>query len=296
MTPWSDRSGRFAPLRAFAFAALFLPALWLVLAAACHGLGSRPTTEAIHQAGLWAIRLLAISLSITPLRIASRYAKLAGIRRMLGLSVLAYASLHFGLYIYDQHFDLGKVALEILKRIYLLIGFASFLGLLALGATSNDGMVRRLGAPRWNRLHQIVYGIAALAVVHFFMQSKLDETEAFIMAGLFALLFFARVAKRLQGDVTLAGTVVSAAGAAVLTGLAEAGWYSFKTGAPFELVLGANFDPSLGTRPAWFALAFGLVLVAARLSRPLFQARATDSGAARIARKMRDRLLSPSRG
>jgi sulfoxide reductase heme-binding subunit YedZ len=296
MTPWSDRTGRFAPLRAFVFAALFLPALWLAVAAARNGLGSRPTAEAIHQAGLWAIRLLAISLSVTPLRVASHYAKLAGIRRMLGLSVLAYAALHFSLYIYSQHFDMAKVASEIVKRIYLLIGFAGFLGLLALGATSSDGMVRRLGAPLWNKLHRIVYVIAVLAVVHFFMQSKLDETEAFIMAGLFGLLLFARVGKRVQGDLTLAGALASAVGAAVLTGLAEAGWYSFKTGAPFDLVLGANFDPSLGIRPAWCALAGGLVLLLARLSRPLFQQRPAVPGTPGIAKKVRDRLLAPLRG
>ncbi|MGD0633509.1 MAG: protein-methionine-sulfoxide reductase heme-binding subunit MsrQ [Beijerinckiaceae bacterium] len=296
MTPWSDRTGRFAPLRAFFFAALFLPALWLALAAARNGLGSRPTAEAIHQAGLWAIRLLALSLAMTPLRVASRYAKLAGIRRMLGLSVLAYAALHLGLYIYSQHFDMAKVASEIVKRIYLLIGFAGFLGLLTLGVTSSDAMVRRLGAPLWNKLHRIVYVIAVLAVVHFFMQSKLDETEAFIMAGLFGLLLFARVGKRVQGDLTLAGAVASAAGATVLTGLAEAGWYSFKTGAPFDLVLGANFDPSLGIRPAWCALGFGVVLVLARASRPLFQQRPGVAGTQGIAKKVRDRLLAPLQG
>lgn len=293
MTPWTDRTGHFAPLRALVFVLLFAPALWLAVAAWTHSLGSRPTTEAIHQAGLWAIRLLALALAVSPLRVASRYARLAGVRRMLGLAVLAYAALHFALYIYDQQFDLVKVASEIVKRIYLLIGFAGFCGLVALGVTSSDGMVRRLGASRWTRLHRLVYPIAALAVAHFFMQSKLDETEAFIMAGIFGLLGLARLARRLQGDLTFVATVSCASGAAAMTGLAEAGWYSFKTGAPFELVLGANFDLSLGLRPAWYALGAGLVLVLARALRPLFQRGRAVAGEQGVARK---RLFAPSRG
>ncbi len=293
MTPWTDRTGHVAPLRSVVFVVLFMPALWLAYAASTHGLGSRPATEAIHQAGLWAIRLLALVLALTPLRVASRYAKLAGIRRMVGLGVLAYAALHFALYIYDQQFDLGKVASEIVKRIYLLIGFVGFCGLVALGVTSSDGMVRRLGAMRWNRLHGLVYPVALLAVVHFFMQSKLDETQAFIMAGMFGLLGLARLAKRWQGDLTFAGTVICTMSAAALTGLAEAAWYSFKTGAPFDLVLGANFDLSLGLRPAWYALGAGIVLVLARALRPLVQRGRAVPGERGMTRK---RLFSPSRG
>jgi sulfoxide reductase heme-binding subunit YedZ len=273
MLPWTDRAGRFAPLRAFVFVFFLLPAAWLGYAAYANQLGSRPNTEAIHQAGLMAIRMLAFGLAITPLRVASRYATLIGVRRMLGLFALAYAALHFGLYIYDQHFDLAKVASEIVKRIYLLIGFVGFLGLVALGATSTDGMVRRLGAPLWNRLHQLVYVVTALAVVHFFMQSKLDETEPFIMAGIFALLGLARLAKRVQGDVTFVGAVACAIASAALTGVAEAAWYSIKTNAPFALILSANFDFSYTIRPAWYVLTAGGVLVLARLSRPLFRKR-----------------------
>ena len=90
------------------------------------------------------------------------------------------------------------------------------------------------------------------------------------MAGLFGLLGLARLARKLQGDLTIVSTLICALAAAALTGLAEASWYAIKTGAPFDLVLGANLDFSLGLRPAWYALAGGLVLVLARLSRPLF--------------------------
>ena len=91
---------------------------------------------------------------------------------------------------------------EIALRIYLTIGFAAVLGLAALAATSTDGMIRRLGARRWQRLHRLVYAIALLAVVHFCMQSKLDLWEPTIMAGLYAWLIFYRVLARPVGART----------------------------------------------------------------------------------------------
>ena len=270
LLPWTDRTGRFAPLRAFVFLLVFLPAAWIAMEAAQGWLGSRPTTEAIHQAGLWAIRLLAVATAVTPLRVASRNAKLIGVRRMLGLAVLGYALLHFALYIYNQQFDAAKITWEILTRIYLLIGFVALLGLVVLGATSTDGMVRRLGAPRWAALHRTVYAVAALGVVHFFMQSKLDETQPFILAGIFAVLGLARMTKGWLGDLSYATTIAIALAAAALTALAEAAWYSLKTGAPFDLILGANLDFTYTVRPAWYVLAAGAVLVLARTTRPLF--------------------------
>ncbi len=270
LLPWTDRRGQFAPLRAGVFVLLFAPALWLLVEATQGWLGSRPSVEAIHQAGLWAIRILAVGFAVTPLRVASRNAKLAGVRRMLGLAVLGYAALHFSLYIYDQNFAAGRITWEILTRIYLLVGFVALLGLAVLGATSSDGMVRRLGAPRWAALHRAVYAVVALCVVHFFMQSKLDETQPLILGGIFAGLAFARLARLVRGDVSIFATVLIAVFPAALTALAEAGWYAVKTGAPFDMILAANLDFTYTIRPAWYVLAAGKVLLAARLSRPLF--------------------------
>ncbi len=210
MLPWTDRSGNFAALRAVVFVLVLAPAAWIAVEASQGWLGSRATTEAIHQAGLWAIRLLAVAMAVTPLRVASRNAKLIGVRRMLGLAVLGYAFLHFVLYLYDENFAAGRIAWEILTRIYLLIGFLGLLGLVALGATSSDGMVRRLGAVRWTALHRLVYAVVALGAVHFFMQSKLDETQPLILAGIFVRLGLARSVRRWRGDLTYFATVLIA--------------------------------------------------------------------------------------
>jgi len=269
--PWLDRTGQFSSLRALTFTALLVPAGWLAVQAAFDLLGPRPVTEAIHQSGFWAIRFLALTLAITPLRSASRVSKLVGLRRMIGVSVFAYAALHLALYGLDQHFDLAKIASEIAKRIYLAIGFAGFVILSVLAATSTDAMIKRLGA-RWATLHKWVYATAALGAVHFFMQSKLDIGDAVAWGGIFFLLLAYRVVLRFERDPSV--FIIAALGgvSAIVTALFEAGWYSAAKGAPFGFVLEANLDIGGSTRPAWVVLAAATVLVAARLLRPYVSA------------------------
>ncbi|WP_020174311.1 sulfite oxidase heme-binding subunit YedZ [Methyloferula stellata] len=267
MWPWLDRTGRFSALRALTFALVIAPAVWLGTEAVMDWFGPRPVTEAIHQSGLWAIRLLALSLAITPLRAATRASKLIGVRRMIGVASFAYAALHLSLYVLDQHFALLHVASEIALRIYLTIGFATLVILSALAATSTDGMIKRLGAQRWTRLHKWVYAAAALGTIHFFMQSKLDVSEPIMMGGIFALLLADRALMRFVRDPAPWALAALAIGISLATALFEAGWYSLAKGAPFLFVLDANLDFSFAIRPAWFVLAAGMTLVAARILR-----------------------------
>ncbi|MEI9985970.1 MAG: ferric reductase-like transmembrane domain-containing protein [Aliidongia sp.] len=146
--PWQERNGRFSPLKAACFAALFVPALWVLGQALLGDLGPRPVTEAIHELGLWTIRLLFLALAITPLRLAWRWPQLILLRRMIGVAVFCYALAHVSGYVVDQGFDLAKVLSEIVSRIYLTIGAVAVLALVPLAVTSTDGMIRRLGARR----------------------------------------------------------------------------------------------------------------------------------------------------
>ncbi|HUB64974.1 MAG TPA: protein-methionine-sulfoxide reductase heme-binding subunit MsrQ [Methylocella sp.] len=268
MLPWTDRTGRFAPLKCAALAVVLVPALWIPIEARWGWLGERPVVEAIHQSGLWAIRLLAATLAVTPLKLALRWPKLIAVRRILGVSVLAYALLHLSLYIMNQHFDLAHVASEIILRIYLTIGFMAFCGLFLLGVTSTDGMIAWLGAARWLRLHRLVYAITILATVHFFMQSKLDITQPIIMAGVFSLLLGYRIARRRLGDLSPSQTGGLALAVALATALGEAVCYAFSYNAPLIQVLAANLDFSYAVRPFWFVLGVGFILFIARLGRP----------------------------
>ncbi|MGE5145492.1 MAG: sulfite oxidase heme-binding subunit YedZ [Candidatus Eiseniibacteriota bacterium] len=257
MLPWTDRAGRVVPLKAAVFAGLFLPGLWVAGAFYFGDLGARPVTEAIHQIGLWAIRFLFLSLAVTPLRQLWRWPKLVAVRRMIGVAAFFYAAIHLGLYTVDQMFDLSKVVSEIALRFYLTIGFVSLLGLAALAATSTDGMVRRLGGKKWQRLHQLVYLIAFVATIHFFLQSKSDVTEPTVMAGLGAWLLFYRLrawTSTGQERWPVAASALLALGATAVTAGGEAVYYWLKMGVDPLLVLNTNLSLDAGIRPAMAVL------------------------------------------
>ena len=171
IVPWRDRQGRFLSLKAAVLAAGFIPGILLAWWWARGMLGGRPVTEVIHGTGDWAIRYLLISLAITPAARVLNWQRLPTVRRIVGLTALAYALAHFSLYAVDQNFHLGVVVSEIARRFYLTIGFIVLCGLGALGVTSTNGWVRRLGA-RWKRLQRLVYGLGAIALLHYFIQSK----------------------------------------------------------------------------------------------------------------------------
>lgn len=255
-----ERSGRFSVEKALFLLASLLPAAWLAGRAMAGDLGPRPWTEAIHFTGLWAVRFLAVTLAISPLRRLLMLPKLYFGRRVFGLATLGYALLHLALFILDQ--GAGRALSEIVLRIYLVIGAVALLLLVALGATSWDGAIRRLGGERWNRLHKAVFVIAVLGSVHFFLQSKLDVTEPVLMSGVFLFLMVYRIAVKLFGTVTplgLAGLAVVASG---LTASAEMAWYGLATRVDPWLVLEANLSFDLGLRPAWWVLIGGLAVAA----------------------------------
>jgi len=267
MALWQDRRGRFSPLRAATLVALVSPALALLYFALTNDLGPRPFTEAIHIAGLWAVRFLMITLLITPLRRIARYPKLVDVRRMIGVATFCYAAAHISLFVADQMFDLFKVASEIVLRIYLTIGFVALLGLAALAVTSTDGMVRRLGR-RWQTLHNIVYLAGILALVHFFMQSKADVWEPTVMAGLLVWLLGYRLivwAYGARGRLPLAWAVLWTVAATLLTAAGEAAYFWLSMGAPLWAVLETNLSFELGLRPAQlvFAISAGVTLLGA---------------------------------
>lgn len=265
--PWNDRAGRLSWLKLAVFCAAFAPALWLAVQSAADMLGAKPVTEALHQAGDWAVRFLLLSLAVTPLRHLAQWPQLIMVRRMLGLTVLAYALLHLGLYVVQQSWDLWKVTSEIVLRFYLTIGFVALAGLIVLGLTSTDGMIRRLGAQNWNRLHRSVYALALLSLIHFFLQSKLDVTQPVLMAGFFFWLMGFRLLRRFRRDAGVLPLVLLAAFSAFATALAEAGWYAAMTGAPALRILAANLDVEVAIRPALWVLAAGVAMAMLAVAR-----------------------------
>lgn len=263
--PWTDRHGALSLLRLGVFVALLLPAASIACSLAFGPVQADPFEREQHAAGLWVVRLLLVTLAVTPLRRIFSWNRVLGVRRMLGVSVLAYALLHVTLYAAQEQWNLLKVASEIVLRFYLTIGFVALLGLVLLGATSFDAAIRRLGR-NWQRLHSLVYAIGILALFHFFLQSKSDVTQATLMTGFFVLLMLYRLAVKtgfsLANPLVLA--VCAGLGAAATAGI-EYAWYALATGIPADRVFLANFDISLTIRPAVWVGTTGLGVSAAAL-------------------------------
>jgi sulfoxide reductase heme-binding subunit YedZ len=155
-------------------------------------MGPNPQETLIRELGQWTIRLLAVVLAITPLRQVFGWVSLLQYRRMIGLFVFFYGSLHLLAYVvFDKAVDLVEVWIDVMDRPFITVGILAWVMLLVLAITSPQAILRRLGPNRWKTIHQMIYFVAFLAVLHFFwMRSgKLNFGEVWLWGGvLFALL------------------------------------------------------------------------------------------------------------
>jgi sulfoxide reductase heme-binding subunit YedZ len=266
---WRDAGGRLSWLRIATLALLFLP--WAIATYDFNfnleAVGARPLNNVIHRTGFWTLVFLLLALAITPLRRIARFNQLVDVRRMIGVGAFVYATCHISLYVADQMFDLAKVASEIAQRVYLTIGFATLLGLFALAVTSTDGMVRRLGGRRWQRLHSIVYGLGLLALIHYFQQTKADVSVPTFVAGLFGWMIAYRLLIKFRNARAEPPTwmlLVLSVVVAVLTFIAEAvGIGIVFNASPLRVLQSAfDFDDLTMIRPGWLVLGAGLIVVA----------------------------------
>lgn len=247
-------------LRLATLIALCLPAAELAWRWYSGDLGPRPVTLATHATGDWAVTFLLLSLAMTPARTLFDWMPLVHVRRRIGVAAALYALAHLLIYVLDQKWNLLVVATEIAKRFYLTIGFAALLVLTALAITSTNGWQRRLKR-NWKRLHWLVYPAVAVALVHFFIQSKVKIGEAAFAAGLFAWLMLWRVLPiRLRSSY--AGLMLLAVAATLVTVVFEASWYGLVNKIDPMRILAANLDPELAPRPAHKVLAVSLLVVA----------------------------------
>jgi sulfoxide reductase heme-binding subunit YedZ len=269
--PWRDRHGDFLKFKAAVLACMPIPGLvwafWLI-----HGdLGARPLNDVIHGLGSWTVRWLMLALAITPFARILEWPRLLTVRRMVGVTAMGYAVVHFSFYTADQNFNLLTVASEIVLRFYLTIGFVALSGLIALGVTSTDAAMKRMGK-RWKQLHRLAYPIGGLALLHFFIQTKANVGEPVVVSGLFVWLMLWRlppVARRTALSTYFALVPVSA----VLTAAIEFAWYGIATKIDPFRILNANWSERFFPRPAHevaaVALLVAIVVTARRLlSRP----------------------------
>lgn len=173
-----------------------LPALWLLTGAFQDRLGPNPAEALIRGTGDWTLRALCLVLAVTPLRVITGTPALARFRRLLGLNVFAYATLHLLCYAWlDMGLELSDIAKDIAKRPFILVGFAATVLLLLLAGTSFQRAQRWLGAKRWQALHRAVYAVAVLAILHFYWMraGKQDFAEVAVYAAVLGLLLGWRV-------------------------------------------------------------------------------------------------------
>jgi len=185
-------------LKAVVFLVCLVPAGYLVWLFYREDLTANPLEYITHFTGDWSIRLICATLAITPLRKLLGRPDLIRFRRMIGLYAFFYASLHLAAYlVLDLRGYWTQIFEEIAKRPYITVGFLAWLLLIPLAITSTQGMMRRLGR-LWGRLHQLVYAIAVLAVLHFWWLVKSDIREPALYAGILAVLLGWRLWKRLS--------------------------------------------------------------------------------------------------
>ena len=191
---------RVRQLKRALFVSALLPLLINVWLAAQDRLGANPIESLTRSSGDWTLYLLTLTLAITPLRRLSGQHWLQALRRMLGLFAFFYACLHFTTFIwFDHFFDLAEIGRDVWKRPFITIGFAALLLLIPLAVTSTDAMQRRLGR-RWSQLHRLVYGVALLALLHFWWMraGKQNFAEPILMSAIIMILLAARAAGPIQ--------------------------------------------------------------------------------------------------
>ena len=180
-----------------------IPLVRLVAGFPLGWLGANPIEFITRSTGTWTLIGIAVTLSITPLRKLLNWPWLVRLRRTAGLLAFFYVCLHFTTYVwFDRFFDVEDIIKDVIKRPFITVGFAAFLLFIPLAVTSNNAIIKKLGARLWQRIHYLVYLIAILGVVHYWWLVKKDLTQPIIYACVFAVLLGLRLMWKLRGATT----------------------------------------------------------------------------------------------
>lgn len=181
------------PIRAVLHLLCTAPALVLIYGIFTGSLGVNPVETLTHQTGIWALRILLVSLAITPLRILLNAPQIITFRRLLGLWAFFYALVHFSVYLtFDLRFSVSRVLEDILERPYITAGFTALVLMIPLAITSTTGWQRRMRRT-WNKLHKVVYLVGIAAVLHFLWLTRGDQPEPLIYVGMLVALYAVRI-------------------------------------------------------------------------------------------------------
>ena len=180
------------------FILILFPSLLWAYQFVTGNLGVNPIEKLMDELGLMALRLVIITLMITTLSNIKPLKSIVVLRRMIGLFAFYYVCLHFSTYIVLDHFlDMQFIIQDIIKRPFITFGFISFLFLIPLASTSTNNMIKRLGFKLWKKIHYLIYPVAILASMHFYVLVRADKTEPVIYMGIIILLLLHRIFKKL---------------------------------------------------------------------------------------------------
>jgi sulfoxide reductase heme-binding subunit YedZ len=264
--PWQDGKQGFSWLKAGTFAVMFVPAILLLHDLATGEYGPVPLGGLTYWSGVWATALLLLALAITPASTIFRWRRLIIVRRMIGVTALAYTVAHIIIYFALRFWNFTFIANEIVTRLSLIVATVSTIGLAALGATSLDAAVRWMGARGWQQLYNAIYVVTALALLHYLLSPGLFPDQ-FLMSGVFFWLMIWRVLDRRRLGTNAATLALLAAASSLFTALLEIGWiWAFRDYALSE-IFSIYFTTILGIPPAWTILALGLLIAVAAFAR-----------------------------
>jgi sulfoxide reductase heme-binding subunit YedZ len=279
--PWQDRKREFSWLKATTLALMFVPALWIVYQVATEQFGPVPLGGMTYWSGLSATALLLLALAVTPVMTIFRLGRLIDVRRMIGVTALAYSIGHIIIYFALRFWNFASIAHEMATRFSLIVASVATIGLIALGATSLDAAVARMGANGWKRLHNTIYACAALALLHYLLSPDIYP-EQFLTSGMFFWLMVWRALNRRGLGADARALALLAVASCLFTAFFEAGWIWAYHGYEPAGTLRANFSLDLGVSAAWRVLALGLLIAAAAFIQQALRPRAGGFEARKI--------------
>jgi methionine sulfoxide reductase heme-binding subunit len=262
--PWQDRKRRFSWLKASTLALMVLPTIRFAYQARAGEFGILPIALGgmTFWSGVWPTWMLLLALAVTPAMTIFRWPGLVDVRRMIGVTALLYTIAHVVIYFALRLWNVGFIATEMATRLTLIVATVSTIGLIALGVTSTDGSIRRMGAKNWQRLHNLNYVISGLALLHVVL-ARGTYAEQYMLSGIFLWLMAWRVLVRYGRGTDPKALAMLAVACCVFTALLEAGFLWGRRGYEPSWTLGNNFSLAfildVGVPPAWHVLGFGLV-------------------------------------
>ena len=257
--PWQDRKHGVSPLKASFFALMFAPALLVTWQFATRQFGPLPLAGMTYWSGVWTMWILLLALAVTPAMKIFRWKRLALVRRMIGVTALAYTVAHLIIYFALRLWDFPAIGVEMITRFTLIVATISMLGLIPLAATSVDAAVKRMGAAGWQRLHNTVYATTFLALFHYLLSPGVFPDQ-YLMGGIFFWLMLWRVLDRRGLGVNPLLLAILAVAAALFAVLLEVGWTWAYHGFDPAQTLANNFSLAFGFAPVWKLLAGGILI------------------------------------